>query len=420
MAGHETLAAGSIPAISAKPGDVKTLGSTTIVIPPLAKPVRAQLVAELAGTDVTNSWDLWLFPKRRPDTACGKGVSAPPRIHGHLVQRYPGMARTDAPQAAAAKIVVTDRIDDAACRALDEGKNVLLVRLPGRLPGAALGWWWTNDQRGTAIARHAAFGMMPHDGWLNPLLFRMMRNANAVRLEQGPFRGVEPLMVGHGGQGYLAYVFQVRTGAGKLLGCGLDLLANQPESAYLLDQFLAYMQSDQFQPSETIVLASVKAEWTLRTELNGWAGTTVATDRRQYASFRGEYPMCIARLTGGAAHIAWTTQPVSEDVTLSPSYTFRWMVGMGWISEPAGKFTLMLDEVPLVDFDVSQKDATWRNSAGDVTLKYTVKSVSGEDSSGVMELTLPASWLTPGQPVELHVVPVQNGSRRWFGLYEYP
>ena len=59
-------------------------------------------------------------------------------------------------------------------------------------------------------------------------------------------------MVGHGNDGYLAYVFQARAGKGKLFATGLDVLAEYPEARCLLDQFVAYVCSENFQP---------KADW---------------------------------------------------------------------------------------------------------------------------------------------------------------
>ena len=68
--------------------------------------------------------------------------------------------------------------------------------------------------------------------------------------------------------------------------------------------------------------------------------------------------------------------------------------------------------------DVTGKDAVWRSGDGKTTLKYTVKSANEQDSSGLMELSLPASEVKPGEAAELRVVGSAEHSRRWFGLYE--
>jgi hypothetical protein len=44
------------------------------------------------------------------------------------------------------------------------------------------------------------------------------------------------------------YAFQARVGQGKLLATGLNLVSENPESVYLLDQFIHYAQSNQFAP----------------------------------------------------------------------------------------------------------------------------------------------------------------------------
>lgn len=45
--------------------------------------------------------------------------------------------------------------------------------------------------------------------------------------------------------------------------------------------------------------------------------------------------------------------------------------------------------------------------------------VQGQDSSRIMELTLPANMLKPTERALLRVVAPQTGSRRWFRLYHF-
>ena len=94
-ANDQALASGSVSDINALAGDVKAVGNSAITIPSVDKPVKARLVVELADTGVTNSWDLWLFPKRRPAPHLGIGLAAPKRIHAMLVDRYPGISHCE-------------------------------------------------------------------------------------------------------------------------------------------------------------------------------------------------------------------------------------------------------------------------------------------------------------------------------------
>jgi hypothetical protein len=47
-------------------------------------------------------------------------------------------------------------------------------------------------------------------------------------------------------------VFQAKAGRGKLLASGLNLLSEDPEAVYLLDRFIRYARSPQFQPRGTL------------------------------------------------------------------------------------------------------------------------------------------------------------------------
>jgi hypothetical protein len=51
--------------------------------------------------------------------------------------------------------------------------------------------------------------------------------------------------------GFNLYAFQARVGQGKLLATGLNLVNDNPEAAYLLDQFVRYAQSEKFAPQGT-------------------------------------------------------------------------------------------------------------------------------------------------------------------------
>ena len=216
-----------------------------------------------------------------------------------------------------------------------------------------LGWWGLSKQAGTAIARHPAFGDFPHDGYLNELWFRIVDAT--IPAGRPALKSVEPLMVGDGSLGYLIYVFQAKAGKGKLLASGLDLLGDKPEAACLLDQFLNYVQSDQFQPAGTLDLQQAKADWELWTalakQINGWARTTKTFRRVAYPSYLG--PAADVRCSavghgeaGGLDHAACSRGPrPGEELHLplvrgpgmaggaaGQVHAWRWASGRSWIS----------------------------------------------------------------------------------------
>ena len=46
---------------------------------------------------------------------------------------------------------------------------------------------------------------------------------------------------------------------GRILGCGLNLLSDRPEAAWLLNEFITYVGSDRFKPKGVLDLGEVKA-----------------------------------------------------------------------------------------------------------------------------------------------------------------
>jgi hypothetical protein len=264
------LASGQIQPGDIDQGEVKFLGKCTITTPRVLGPAGIKLVAELEGSGITNTWKLWTFPQEIRPFWAGKGIAASTSICAALRGRYhllnwignsvsspPGTEESlglripvsEGPPelpAEGMQLLLADALDDTATRWLEAGKTVLLLKLPGIAPGVDLGWWTIGPQTGTAIAKHPAFGDFPHDGFVNELWFRLL--GHTVSAEDPAYRNVEPLMVGRGSKGYLIHVFQAKANKGKLLASGLDLLSNNPESVWLLDQFIRYARSSDFQP----------------------------------------------------------------------------------------------------------------------------------------------------------------------------
>jgi beta-galactosidase len=416
-ANQKVILSGALPPAKAEAGEVKPIGSTRLKVPEVAKPGRFKLIAELPGRDIRNSWDLWIFPRRTASADAGKGMGASPRLYPLLKERYSGLAALRTPADKECDLWLTERFDTNAVAALRQGKNVLLLQLPGVAPGVQLGWWAIGKQAGTAIARHPAFGDFPHEGFLDELLFRLSGRTVGM-VENQSLRQVEPLMVTRGSAGYLLDVFEAGAGAGKLLASGLNLFSEYPEAAYLLDQFIRYARSPEFQPRGKLDLDRALKDLVFLGDVNGWTETVLASERREYASFLGQSRMCIARQTDGSSRIIWKTRPVPDQLDPAKPYTFTWVAGLGYISEPSGGFTLSVNERPLLKFNVVHSHTVWQSPDAQVTLQYEVKSAGTEDSSGLMTLSVPGALLKPGECARFQVVGSARNSRRWFGLYE--
>ena len=415
------LGSGKIKGVKAKTGDVKLIGSISHTIPDLDSPVAAKLTAAIEGTDVYNSWKVWLFPRIKADRSFAKGLAAVGSIHEVLAKRYPGLRELEGTTTKGSDIILTNNLNGLAMEALADGKTVVLLKLSGPAPGVGLGWWGKGAQTGTVIADHAAFGDFPHDGYLNHLFFRLINKT--AKCSENDFKDVEKIMVGSGNAGYLAHVFQAKAGNGKLFASGLNLLSDNPESVYLLNQFIEYIRSPHFDPQgnlpavqlEKWIEAAKKME-----KLNGWSKTVKQHYHTgSYDSFAGPMPMDVARFAGGQTEVAWLTKKVPSKTDKSKPYTFQWVSGLGWISQPEAKFDLYLGKEKLLSFGVTMDDAVWKSDDGSVTLKYDSLQENGTDSSGIMTLKLPGKMIKPGEKSQLRVVAPQTGSQRWFGLYRY-
>jgi hypothetical protein len=110
---------------------------------------------------------------------------------------------------------------------------------------------------------HAAWGDFPHEAHLDQGMFHLIDLTE--KLDPGHhLREVEPIMVGIGRAktyfrdclgyplGFNLHVFQAKVGPGRLLASGLQLRNDLPEAVYLLDQFLRYARSDDFQPKGSL------------------------------------------------------------------------------------------------------------------------------------------------------------------------
>jgi hypothetical protein len=264
---------GAIEGIDVSAGSVPVVGRSQITMPALAKAVKAKLTVKLNAMETSNSWDIWVFPKFLPRPDTGKDLAASPRVFERLAPRYPGLVKLSSPEAKKAKVVVIhDFREPGMAEALEQGKSVICLSLPGYStlqPGTQPGWWDPSHQTGTAIAVHPAFGNYPHEGYLDQGWFRLV--GTAERLDPGhKFRTVEPLMLGIGRAdgyrpgtlgrplGFNLYAFQARVGNGKLLATGLNLASQNPEAVYLLDQFLQYAHSDRFAPTGTFTLLELQ------------------------------------------------------------------------------------------------------------------------------------------------------------------
>jgi putative membrane-bound dehydrogenase-like protein len=155
----------------------------------------------------------------------------------------------------------------------------------------------------------------------------------------------------------------------------------------------------------------------LSTGCNGLGKIVAAADRLPYPSWLGTLPMPYCRQTQDQSRLAWQTTSVPADFNTNATYQFRLAAGMGFISQPSGKFELRLNDKPVLEFSVAIIDQSWQSADGKVKMSYTVMENNTEDSSGVLLIEVAGPLLTPGKPANFEVIGSSSNSQRWFGVY---
>ncbi len=147
------------------------------------------------------------------------------------------------------------------------------------------------------------------------------------------------------------------------------------------------------------------------------AGLESPYDALAYPSWLGTLPLYYCRQTDGQSRLtARFEAPAKPDETV----VLRFAAGMGFVSQPKGAFTLRLNGITLLSFNVVLDDASWRSTDGRAGLRYLVRESGGQDSNGVLELEVAAGLLKPGAENALEVTGSANDSQRWFGIYAVP
>lgn len=217
-------------------GQARVVALENIVIPSVAKPCRAQLVATVSadGFCVSNSWSYWLFPRReiknRPEVACADAFAAA------LSVRYRSLlAERDWRKA---KVVVAPHGSELEKDALAAGKSVVSLANQTGAPDIFLGWWWMGDQMGAALGVSPLLGRLPEERFLCPLFFRIGKTGLKMPVEG--FEEMDLVMVGEGADACFLYLADSHRSDGvrRVLVAGLDVLSDTAEGSALLDGIL--------------------------------------------------------------------------------------------------------------------------------------------------------------------------------------
>lgn len=172
--------------------------------------------------------------------------------------------------------------------------------------------------------------------------------------------------------------------------------------------------------SATVEQAAASVKKFLPGGVTGFARLISSIEKINYPSWLGEQPLAFCRQSNGKGKVDWLTKPAPGKIAVNEFYSFHLPTGLGYLSDPSGKFTLHLQEKSVLDFDVTLSDANWHSKDGRILMRYEVMENNAEDSNGILTISVQGDLLKAGEPLNFQVVGSSANSQRWFGIYLLP
>jgi len=202
------------------------------------------LTLELKGTDIRNTYPLWIYPAK-VDTTVPEGVT--------LTRSY---AEAKTRLAAGGRVLFIPELDE----------------LPHSVGGQFMTEFWSpmfaasarkNDRPeppGTlghlCDPQHPALARFPTDFHSDWQWWHLVKNSRPIILDETPdnFRPIVQTIDNFDRNHKLGLITEMKVGKGSLLVCAIDLMAiqDQPEGCQMLHSLLSYAGSDKFQPGTEI------------------------------------------------------------------------------------------------------------------------------------------------------------------------
>jgi len=244
----QILASGKLNQTDIPLGNQIALGVISVPLAAVIEP--EQLKLEVSVNSFTNSWDIWVYPSKKPVT---KDVE---------------------------KIKMVSKLDAETQKFLENGGSVFLSlkkdslkpEFGGKIAvGFSSIFWntsWTKGQAPHTLGilcnpLHPALASFPTDYFSNYQWQFAMSHSNAIILS-GLSKEIKPI-VRIIDDWYtnrpLALIFEVKVGKGKLLVSGIDFskdVETSPEAQQLLYSLKKYMAGNQFNPNVIVPIKLIK------------------------------------------------------------------------------------------------------------------------------------------------------------------
>ncbi len=236
------IAEGSLSHQTLPVGNALKMGSASVDLSSVKNAERLTLTFAFEGTDHSNSWSVWVYPKHLPEQT--------------------------------ADVLYTRSFDEAE-KALAEGRTVLLnpaVDELNGLEGKFVQVFWSPvhfpNQPGTmGIAcnpRHPAFSEFPTDNHTDWQWWDICKRAKTMVVDslKADMKPLVRMTDNFYKNRNLALLFEAQVGNGRLLVCSADLaerLDSRPVARQLRHSLLKYMAGNEFAPSDTLSFQRIRS-----------------------------------------------------------------------------------------------------------------------------------------------------------------
>lgn len=242
----KVLAEGTLVAKDIIIGNNQSLGKVSFALNGIDKAQKLNLEVAFDCTDISNSWDFWVYPQTLPEVNTQD-------------------------------IYITDNIDAEAKKVLDKGGQVLLL-LAGKVEQGkdvvqymTPAFWNTSWFKmrpphtvGTLVNDyHPIFDNFPTDTYTNVQWWELIHKSQVMELNSfsAAFQPiVQPIDTWFINR-KLGSLFEAKIGNGQIVVCSMDLktdLANRPVARQLYYSILKYMTSHQFVPEYSLKLSVIE------------------------------------------------------------------------------------------------------------------------------------------------------------------
>ncbi|WP_230392557.1 sugar-binding domain-containing protein [Flavobacterium sp. LC2016-01] len=239
------LSSGSFNPQTFQNGNGMPVGKIAFGLNEIKAPSKLKLEVKINGTSFANDWNFWVYPQNDQTSESSVYYCNKLDSKAEDVLRNGGSVFLNA----AGKVI--------------KGKEVEMHFLPVFWNTS---WFKMKPPHVTGMLiqeKSAAFVDFPTDSYSDLQWWDIQNRAQVMNLEDFPanFRPlVQPIDTWFMNR-RLALIFEARVGNGKIIVCSADLgpdVQNKPASKQLFKSLQKYMNSDKFNPSDTISLELIK------------------------------------------------------------------------------------------------------------------------------------------------------------------